>query len=164
MLNSAVAGALLFVALGLTALLAAAWTIIPQINRTLGAFERLADTLDTELEPTLKEVQKVMVGVGELKQIAGQRVHEVSTKVEDVTGNLGKTAASAKKYSTVWGSGLWAGVKAYLEGKEDGNHHDDHQHRAGGEKAAAGLRSETHKAEAKQIAMERGEENVGLKR
>ena len=58
MLDGAVVGALVFLALGVTALLATTWTLIPQINKTLGAYEKLADTLEAELGPTLKEVQK----------------------------------------------------------------------------------------------------------
>ncbi|MFX4929740.1 hypothetical protein ABTB76_19675, partial [Acinetobacter baumannii] len=68
-----------------------------------------------------------VVSVGELKQIAGQRVQDVSTKVDDVTGNLSKAATSAKKESSVYGAGLWAGFKSYLEGKD---HHRDHHESA----------------------------------
>lgn len=124
MLDGAVVGALVFLALGVTALLATTWTLIPQINKTLGAYEKLADTLEAELGPTLKEVQKVVVSVGELKQIAGQRVQDVSTKVEDVTGNLSKVATSAKKESSVYGAGIWAGLRSYLESKEHKEHGD----------------------------------------
>ncbi len=125
-LNDIAVGALIFLALALFALLAAASTLLPQITRTLNAYEKLADTLETELGPTLKEVQKVIVGVGELKQITQQRVAEVGTKVEDVTGSLSKAAGTAKKSSSVMGAGLWAGVKAYLEGKDHGHHAADH--------------------------------------
>jgi hypothetical protein len=159
MLDGAVVGALVFLALGVTALLATTWTLIPQINKTLGAYEKLADTLEAELGPTLKEVQKVVVSVGELKQIAGQRVQDVSTKVEDVTGNLTKVATSAKKESSVYGAGLWAGLRSYLEGKD----HKEH----GDKKLPANIevsRTDAIRAESRQVAMDRGEENVGLKR
>jgi hypothetical protein len=159
MLDGAVVGALVFLALGVTALLATTWTLIPQINKTLGAYEKLADTLEAELGPTLKEVQKVVVSVGELKQIAGQRVQDVSTKVEDVTGNLTKAATSAKKESSVYGAGIWAGLRSYLEGKD----HKEH----GDKKLPANVevsRKDVIRAESRQVAMDRGEENVGLKR
>jgi uncharacterized protein YoxC len=130
MLNDIAVGALIFFALSLFALLAAASTLLPQITRTLNAYEKLADTLESELGPTLKEVQKVVIGVGELKQITQQRVAEVGTKVEDVTGTLTKAAGTAKNSSSVMGAGLWAGVKAYLEGK-DHTHHKDANHDAG---------------------------------
>ncbi|HEY9715683.1 MAG TPA: hypothetical protein V6C72_19570 [Chroococcales cyanobacterium] len=118
-INGAVAGAMIFLALAVTALLAAAWTMIPQINRTLNAYEKLAETLEGELAPTLKEVQKVVIGVGELKAIAGHTVEGVTTKVEDVTGSLGKAASTAKNHSSVFGAGLLAGFRAYLEGKHE---------------------------------------------
>ena len=159
MLDGAVVGALVFLALGITALLATTWTLIPQINKTLGAYEKLADTLEAELGPTLKEVQKVVVSVGELKQIAGQRVQDVSTKVEDVTGNLTKVATSAKKESSVYGAGIWAGLRSYLEGKD----HKEY----GDKKLPANVevsRKDVIRAESRQVAMDRGEENVGLKR
>jgi hypothetical protein len=162
MLDGAVVGALVFLALGVTALLATTWTLIPQINKTLGAYEKLADTLEAELGPTLKEVQKVVVSVGELKQIAGQRVQDVSTRVEDVTGNLTKVATSAKKESSVYGAGLWAGLRSYLEGKD----HKDHREH-GDKKLPANVevsRTDVIRAESRQVAMDRGEENVGLKR
>jgi len=115
-----VVGALAFLALALAGLLWVLMTLVPQVNRTLIAYERLADTLESELGPTLKEVQKVVVGVGELKSITAQRVTEVSTKVEDVTGTITKAADQAKRNSSIWGAGFLAATKAYLEGKELG--------------------------------------------
>lgn len=125
-------------------------SLIPQINRTLAAYEKLADTLEEELGPTLQEVQKVVVGVGELKQIAGQSLAGVSTKVEDVTGNINKAAGTAKKQSSVWGAGLLAGVKTYLEGKND--HGTDHNEKG------------RQSSDNRHITLDRGEDNVGLKR
>jgi hypothetical protein len=125
LINDIAVGALVFFALALCGLLAAASTLLPQINRTLNAYEKLADTLDTELAPTLKEVTKVVAGVGQLKEIATERAHDVSTKVEDVTGSFNKAASTAKHQSSVVGAGLWAGVRAYLEGKDQ---HKEHGH------------------------------------
>lgn len=119
-LDGMVVGALAFLALALAGLLWVLMTLVPQVNRTLIAYERLADTLESELGPTLKEVQKVVVGVGELKSITAQRVTEVSTKVEDVTGTITKAADQAKRNSSIWGAGFLAATKAYLEGKELG--------------------------------------------
>lgn len=125
LINDIAVGALVFFALALCGLLAAASTLLPQINRTLNAYEKLADTLDSELGPTLQEVQKVVVSVGGLKEVATKRTAEVTAKVEDVTGSLNKAATTAKAQSSVVGAGLWAGVKAYLEGKDN---HKDHSH------------------------------------
>ena len=144
---------LVFFALALTALLFASMTLLPQINRTLNAYENLAQTLDSELGPTLKEVQKVVTGVGELRQIAGQRVAQVGTTVEDVTGSLGKAADSAKRQSSVVGAGLWAGLKTYLAGKDQ---------KGGMREPRTGTQTNGH--DTRQIVMDRGEENVGLNR
>ncbi len=116
-LNLFVLVALIFLAFSLVALMGAAWTLVPQMHRTLTAYEKLADTLEKELSPTLSEVNKVLVGVQELRAIAGQRMTAVGTKVEDVTDNLAKAAGSAKKHSSIWGAGLLAGAKAYFSGK-----------------------------------------------
>jgi len=124
-LNGIVVGALAFLALASAGLLWAALSVVTQANRTLTAFERLADTLDTELGPTLQEVQKVVIGVAELKTIAAHKVTDVSTKVEDVTENLSKAAGDAKKNSSVLGAGFLAGVRAYFEGKDAKKHARD---------------------------------------
>ena len=72
--------------------------------------------MEEELAPTLREVQKVVVGITELKTIAVKNVSDVSTRVEDVTGGLTKAADSAKKQSSVWGAGFLAAARAYLDG------------------------------------------------
>ena len=121
-LNVLVTLSLVFLSVSLVLLTGAAMTLIPQINRTLTAAWRLTETLNRELEPTLREVQKVVVGVGELKTIASKGVTEVSAKVEDVTDNLNKVSHQVKKESAVFGAGILAGFRAYLEtggGKKD---------------------------------------------
>ncbi len=91
--------------------------LIKQSERTLDATETLIRTLDKELGPTLNEVNLVLGSVQEIKAIAEQRITDVGTKVEDVTGNITKVADQAKSQSSVWGAGLMAGWKAYLDGK-----------------------------------------------
>lgn len=91
--------------------------LLKQSERTLEATESLIRTLDKELGPTLNEVNLVLGSVQEIKAIAEQRITDVGTKVEDVTGNISKVADQAKSTSSVWGAGLMAGWKAYLEGK-----------------------------------------------
>lgn len=91
--------------------------VIKQSERTLDATESLIRTLDKELGPTLNEVNLVLGSVQEIKAIAEQRITDVGTKVEDVTGNITKVADQAKSHSSVWGAGLMAGWKAYLDGK-----------------------------------------------
>jgi len=124
-------------ALGLMAITAlllvgAAWFVVPQISHTLRAYEKLADTLDAELKPTLVEVHEVLQGVNQLRQLTTQRVTEVGQKVtevghqvEVVAGSMGQAAGSAQKQSSVLGAGLWAGVKHYLSGEKTSQQHSD---------------------------------------
>ena len=112
---------LLFLAVALVMLTAAAIFVVPQASRTLHAYENLADTLEKELGPTLQEVQKVVTSVKELRHVAEKQITQVGTKVEDVTDSVGKVATSAKKESQVFGSGLLAGIKAYINGAKKGN-------------------------------------------
>ena len=148
LIDAAVVFALLFLCVALAVLAAYMNQLVSQGVRTLESYAKLADTLEEELAPTLKEVQKVVVGVGELRQIAGQTMSGVGTKVEDVTGNITKVADNAKRSSSVWGAGLLAGARAYLEGK-------GHEHR----ETENGRQSSDQRH-----VKDRGEENVGLKR
>lgn len=91
--------------------------LLKQSERTLEATESLIRTLDKELGPTLNEVNLVLGSVQEIKAIAEQRITDVGTKVEDVTGNISKVADQAKSHTSVWGAGIMAGFKAYLDGK-----------------------------------------------
>lgn len=113
-----VVGALALLSLSLVGLAMAAGQLVPQVNRTLTAYEKLATTLETELAPTIREVSKLAGGVVKIQSVAQQSMTEVGTKVEDVTGNLTKVTDSAKKESNVWGTGLLAGMKSYLNAKE----------------------------------------------
>lgn len=114
-LNYIVVASLVFFAVALGGLVWALQSLVPQISKTLNAYEHLAGTLEGELTPTLREVNKVVVGLTELKTIATKNVTEVTTKVEDVTDNITKAADTAKKQSHVWGAGFMAGARAYFE-------------------------------------------------
>ncbi|MBX9878920.1 MAG: hypothetical protein K2Y22_10730 [Candidatus Obscuribacterales bacterium] len=112
-----------------------------QANRTLTAYERLADTLDREVVPTVVEVREVMDGIKRLPNVTAARLTEVTHQVENVAGSVGEAAGQAKKHSSVFGAGLFAGLKAYLSGNDD----DDIDYPA------------------KQLSEARGETNVKLK-
>lgn len=118
-LNLLVIVMLVLLAGSLLLLVGAAWTLVPQVHRTLFAIQKLANTVETELEPTLAEAHRLVGGVLKLQDLAQQSVSGVSTKVEDVTGNISKVADAAKKNTSVWSAGLAAGIKAYLEGKNE---------------------------------------------
>jgi len=144
-INVIVVFTLLLLASSLTLLVGAVMTLVPQANRTLGAFERLASTVEAELEPTLAEANKLIGSVLKLQNIAQNSVAGVQTKVEDVTGSIGRVADGAKKQTSVWGAGLAAGITAYLEAKP--------------ERSEQPKRSDGNKA-----SKDRGEQNVGHNR
>ncbi len=118
-LNVLVVISLLCLSMALLILLGIALSIVPQANRTLGAFERLADTVSTELQPTLSEASKLLGGVLKLQDMAQSSVSNVSDRVEGVTENFSKVAYGANKGSKIVGAGVLAGLKAYLSGKEE---------------------------------------------
>jgi uncharacterized protein YoxC len=128
-INIIVVFTLMLLTFSLTMLVGAAVTLIPQVNRTLGAFEKLASTVEAELEPTLTEANKLLGGVLKLQDMAHTGVTGVQTKVEDVTGNITKAADQAKKNTSVLGAGLQAAVKAYLEAKPEKKNSDSDEDR-----------------------------------
>lgn len=90
--------------------------LLEQSTKTLGATENFINTLDRELGPTIKEVDNVLVTVQEFRAIAEKSLTGVGTKVEDVTGSIGKVADSAKHETSVWGTGVMAGLRSYFGG------------------------------------------------
>jgi uncharacterized protein YoxC len=146
-LNILVIITLVMLAVSLLLLVGAAWTLIPQAHRTLFAIQKLVNTVETELEPTLSEAHRLVGGVMKLQDLAQQSVTGVTTKVEDVTGNVSKVADAAKKNSIVWSAGLSAGIKAYLEGNSKKSEPD--------KRPPAG-------SERRKLTKDRGEENVGF--
>lgn len=112
--NVAVVVALLFLAVSLTLLVTAVMPLLRQGQATLASFNRLSDTLDKEVTPTLEELRSVMSGVNQIKALTAQRVHDVGTKAEELTGNVNTMVGSAKKETSVAGAGLLAGLKAYF--------------------------------------------------
>ena len=139
--NVMVAVALMLLTVTALLLIAFLLPLLLQAGRTLIAYEKLADTLQNEVPPTLSEFRHVAERVNQLGSVTTQRVTEVSHKVEEVSGSLGQAAGQARRQSRVWGTGLLAGIKAYLGGK-DHNASDP---------------------EVKQLTVERGEHNVELR-
>jgi len=136
MVNAFVIMALMLLGVASLLLVSSALPLMSQAGRTLIAFEKLADTLQNETTPTLRELNEVLSGVNKIRTATTDRISEASHKVEDVTGSVNKVATQAKQQSSVFGAGILAGVKAYLSGENAG-------------------------AEAtKQISSSRGDENV----
>jgi uncharacterized protein YoxC len=124
-LNLLVVFSLVCLALAMFVLIGLLMSIVPQWNRTLNAFEKLATTVSTELQPTLAEASKLIGGVLRLQDLAQNSMSTVGDKVEDVTDNLSKVAADAKKGGSVVGAGILAGIKAYLEAHPSAGHRSD---------------------------------------
>lgn len=110
-----VAVALIFLAVSLMAVSLPLMSMVKQSERTLSALERLFGTIDRELGPTLKQVDTLLGTVLELKTSAEKRITEVGSKVGDVKGGLTKITGEAKKQSSVFGAGLFAGIRSYIE-------------------------------------------------
>ena len=118
-LNILVVVSLLCLSIAVLVLIGLAMSLVPQANRTLGAFERLADTVSTELQPTLAEASKLLGGVLKLQDIAQSSVVNVTDKMGDMSGNLSRAAEDAKKGSSIVRAGLLAGIRAYLSAKDE---------------------------------------------
>jgi uncharacterized protein YoxC len=113
--NVLISVSLMLLAVTALLLIGSAIPLLSQASRTLVAYEKLAETLETELSPTLTEVKTMLEGVNQIRQVTTDRVTQVSHQVTDVAGSVGTVADKAKKQSSAWGAGLLAGVRAYLE-------------------------------------------------
>jgi hypothetical protein len=114
-----------FMALSTTLLVAALMGVIWKGRDTLGAIEKLCNTVDQEVAPTAVQLREVMESVNQLKGVTTQRITAVSSKVEDVAGSVGTAVDKAQRQTTVLGTGLFAGMRAYFapKGPQD---HDKH--------------------------------------
>lgn len=118
-IDAAIAVSMAFMALSLTLLVSALIGVLWKSRDTLGAIERLADTVTQEVGPTAVQLREVMDGVNQLRGATASRITAVSHKVDDVAGSVNTVVDTTKKHSSVWGTGLLAGFKAYLEGKPE---------------------------------------------
>lgn len=118
MLNALVSVSLMILTLTLVLLVGAAVPLMFQAGRTLTAYERLAETIDVEIKPTLLEVKDAIAGINQIRSITTQRVNEVSHKVDEVADTVGNATVGAARRSSVWGAGLLAGVRAYFNSHE----------------------------------------------
>lgn len=118
-INFAVAAALIFLAVSLTLLVASVMPLLRQSEATLSSIQRLSETINKEVPPTLDELRGVMDGVNQIRALTAARVQEVGSKAEEMAGNVQTIVGSAKKESTVATHGLLAGMKAYFFGQKD---------------------------------------------
>ena len=124
-LNLLVLFSLISLTFAVLVLLGLMMSIIPQANRTLNAFEKLATTVSTELQPTLAEASRLVGGVLKLQDLAQTSMSSMTDKVEDMTDNLSKVAVDAKKSGSVIGAGILAGLKAYLHAHQPASSKND---------------------------------------
>jgi uncharacterized protein YoxC len=108
-----------FMALSLTLLVSALTSVLWKGRDTLGSIERLADTLQQEVGPTAVQLREVMDGLNQIKGVTTQRITAVTHKVETAADSVATAVDKTKKHSTVWGTGLIAGFKEYLYGKNE---------------------------------------------
>jgi uncharacterized protein YoxC len=138
--NVAVGVSLLILAIATALLTGSLMPLLRQVNSTAVSVQKLSDTLEREVQPTMLELRNVMEGVNQLKAITTQRVQDVSSKAGELTGNVSTMVTTAKKESTVASAGLLAGLRSYLF-----HHPDSH---------------EPEKSQSKAITMTRDEKNV----
>lgn len=121
--DAVIAVSMAFMAVSLMLLVASLMNVLQKGIDTLGAVQRLCNTVDQEVGPTAVQLREVMSGINQLRGATTQRITAVSTKVEDVAGNIGTAVDKAQRQSSVVGTGLLAGFRAYLEGKSGADEH-----------------------------------------
>ena len=112
-----IACAMAFMSVALVFLTAALMGVLWKGRDTLGAIEKLADTLQQEVGPTAVQLREVMDGINQLKGVTTQRITAVTHKVETAADSVAVAVDQTKKNSAVFGTGLLAGFKEYLYGK-----------------------------------------------
>jgi predicted PurR-regulated permease PerM len=120
--NAALIIALMLLAVSSLLLVASMMPLINQGVRTLNAVEDLAETVNREIPPTLLEVREIMDGLDQIRSSAAKNITQVSTKIEDVSGSVNHAVSSASKNTSVFGAGIFAGVKAFFAGNHDHAH------------------------------------------
>ena len=116
--NFAVGVALLILAISMALLTGYVVPLLRQVNATVMSVQKLSETMEREVVPTMTELRSVMDGVNQIKSITAQRVQDVSNKAGELTGNVSTLVSSAKKESTVASVGVLACLKAYLFSNE----------------------------------------------
>jgi X-X-X-Leu-X-X-Gly heptad repeat protein len=106
--------ALVILAVSLAILTGAIMPLLRQFSSTALSFQKLSETMEREVSPTMVELRSVMDGINQIKAITTQRVQDVSSKAGELTDGVTTLVTSAKKESTVASAGVLAGLKAYL--------------------------------------------------
>jgi uncharacterized protein YoxC len=112
-----VAVSMAFMAVALVLFVATMMSVLWKGRDTLGAIERLADTVQQEVGPTAVQLRDVMDGINQIKGVTTQRITAVTHKVETAADSVATVVEGTKKQSSVWSAGLLAGFTEYLYGK-----------------------------------------------
>ncbi len=89
--------------------------VVLQLTKTLSACEKLAGTVDKEIGVTLIQVNKLLSGVGDFKNVANSKVNQITHTVDDVRSNVNNVTKQAKVHSRVLSAGIFSGIQAYLK-------------------------------------------------
>ena len=102
---------ILFVAVSLTAVLAVALPALQELSRAARSAEKLFDTLNRELPPTLEAIRLTGIEISELTDDMSEGVQSAEKLAKQVEQGLSTTRKQAHKVQTATRSVL-AGVKA----------------------------------------------------
>jgi uncharacterized protein YoxC len=118
-IDTVLAVSFVLMAVSLTLLVSALMGVLYKGRDTLGAIERLADTLQQEVGPTAVQLRDVMDGINQIKGVTTQRITAVTHKVETAADSVATVVDNTKKQSSVWSAGVFAGFREYLYGKQE---------------------------------------------
>jgi len=118
-IDGVIAVSMAFMAIALLLFVSALMGVLYKGRDTLGAIERLADTLQQEVGPTAVQLRDVMDGINQLKGVTTQRITAVTHKVETAADSVSAAVDTTKKHSSVWSAGLLAGFRSYLYGNKE---------------------------------------------
>jgi uncharacterized protein YoxC len=111
---------LVLVAVSLTALVVAAIPTLWQLGHTSRSAEKLLDTLDRELPPTLEALRMTGLDFGDLSEEVTQGVKSVSSVARQVERTSTQIERQARTATTNTRS-LWVGVKAAWQSWQGGD-------------------------------------------
>jgi uncharacterized protein YoxC len=101
----------LLVAIGITALLVAVFPAMQEVSRAARSAEKLFDTLNRELPPTLEAIRLTGLELSDLSDEVAQGVQSATAIVQQVDrGITGVKEQSENLQTSTWS--LWIGAKA----------------------------------------------------
>ena len=101
----------LLVAIGVTALLVAVFPAMQELSRAARSAEKLFDTLNRELPPTLEAIRLTGLELSDLSDEVTQGVQSAASVVQQVDRSLTGVKEQAENLQTGTRS-VWVGVKA----------------------------------------------------